>query len=226
MGIVTADEAVVFMREDCHVCRAEGLGSRARVLLRAGGNNVVATLYQVTSDLLDQGEAGLSELAWHKLGIVKGARIAVSHPPPLQSFSDVRARIFGNRLHEAQYAGIIADVASGRYSVIETAAFLTAGSAFPMDEADLRHVILMCSAVNAIDLSALETLETLDQRLRDMGVTLDLSEVKGPVMDRLHKTDFLSHLNGAVFVSQFEAWCKLTKRCATRDLHRHAQGAS
>lgn len=136
MGIVTADEAVVFMREDCHVCRAEGLGSRARVLLRAGGNSVVATLYQVTSDLLDQGEAGLSELAWHKLGIVEGARIAVSHPPPLQSFSDVRARIFGKRLDETQYAGIIADVASGRYSVIETAAFLTAGSAFPLDEAE------------------------------------------------------------------------------------------
>lgn len=93
-------------------------------------------------------------------------------------------------------------------------------------DSDLRHVILMCSAVNAIDLSALETLETLDQRLRDMGVTLNLSEVKSPVMDRLRKTDFLSHLNGAVFVSQFEAWCKLTKRCATRDLHRHAQGAS
>lgn len=89
----------------------------------------------------------------------------------------------------------------------------------------LRHVILMCSAVNEIDLSALETLESLDHRLRDMGVTLNLSEVKGPVMDRLRKTKFLSHLNGAVFVSQFEAWCKLTKRCASRDLHRHAQGA-
>jgi len=91
---------------------------------------------------------------------------------------------------------------------------------------DLRHVILMCSAVNEIDLSALETLESLDHRLRDMGVTLNLSEVKGPVMDRLRKTDFLSHLNGAVFVSQFEAWCKLTKRCATRDLRKHAQGAA
>jgi SulP family sulfate permease len=58
-----------------------------------------------------------------------------------------------------------------------------------------------------------------------MGVTLNLSEVKGPVMDRLRKTEFLSHLNGAVFVSQFEAWCKLTQRCASRDLRRHAQGA-
>lgn len=135
-GIVTADEAVVFMREDCHVCRAEGLGSRARVLLTAGEKSVVATLYQVTSDLLGQGEAGLSEAAWQELGVAEGTVIAVSHPPPLESFRDVRARIFGRRLDEGQFAGIIADVASGRYSVVETAAFLTAGSAFPLDEAE------------------------------------------------------------------------------------------
>lgn len=87
----------------------------------------------------------------------------------------------------------------------------------------LRHVILMCSAVNEIDLSALETLESLDHRLRDMGVTLHFSEVKGPVMDRLQKTEFLAHLGGKVFVSQFEAFCKLTGRCASRDLREHAQ---
>lgn len=80
-------------------------------------------------------------------------------------------------------------------------------------DAALRHVILMCSAVNEIDLSALETLESLDHRLRDMGVTLHLSEVKGPVMDRLRRTEFLAHLGGKVFVSQFEAFCKLTGRC-------------
>ncbi len=90
----------------------------------------------------------------------------------------------------------------------------------------LRHVILMCSAVNEIDLSALETLESLDHRLRDMGVTLHLSEVKGPVMDRLQKTEFLTHLGGKVFVSQFEAFCKLTGRCAARDLSTNARAAS
>ncbi|WGV17540.1 SulP family inorganic anion transporter [Fuscovulum ytuae] len=87
----------------------------------------------------------------------------------------------------------------------------------------LRHVILMCSAVNEIDLSALETLESLDERLRDMGVTLHLSEVKGPVMDRLRRTDFLTHLSGRVFVSQFEGWCKLTGRCTAGDPQRHAR---
>ncbi|WP_434613918.1 SulP family inorganic anion transporter [Tabrizicola sp. M-4] len=90
-------------------------------------------------------------------------------------------------------------------------------------ETSLRHVILMCSAVNEIDLSALETLEMLDHRLRDMGVTLHLSEVKGPVMDRLRRSSFLDHLSGRVFVSQFEAFCKLTGRCASQPLGPHAK---
>ena len=53
--------------------------------------------------------------------------------------------------------------------------------------------------------TALETLETLDHRLRDMGVTLHLSEVKGPVMDRLQGTDFLRHLSGRVFLTHHQA---------------------
>lgn len=89
--------------------------------------------------------------------------------------------------------------------------------------ASLQHVILMCSAVNEIDLSALETLETLDQRLHDMGMTLHLPEVKGPVMDRLRRSSFLDHLSGQVFVSQFEAYCKLTGRCASGPLGPHAK---
>lgn len=70
---------------------------------------------------------------------------------------------------------------------------------------ELKHVILMCSAVNEIDTSALESLEAIDHRLRDMGITLHLSEVKGPVMDRLNRTHFLADLSGRVFLSQFRA---------------------
>ena len=69
----------------------------------------------------------------------------------------------------------------------------------------LTDVVLMCSAVNAIDMSALESLEAIQHRLRDMGVRLHLSEVKGPVMDRLAGTEFLAHLNGDVHLSQHQA---------------------
>ncbi|MCL4153893.1 UNVERIFIED_CONTAM: hypothetical protein GTU68_014228, partial [Idotea baltica] len=47
------------------------------------------------------------------------------------------------------------------------------------------HVILQCSAINEIDLSALESLEAINERLREMDVQFHLSEVKGPVMDHL-----------------------------------------
>lgn len=72
-------------------------------------------------------------------------------------------------------------------------------------DAPIRHVILMCSAVNEIDMSALESLEAINARLRDMGITLHLSEVKGPVMDRLKRSHFLDDLTGQVFQSQYDA---------------------
>ena len=70
-------------------------------------------------------------------------------------------------------------------------------------------VVLMCSAVNEIDLSALESLEAINHRLDDMGIVLNLSEVKGPVTDRLQRGNFLDHLTGKVFLSQFEAFQEL-----------------
>ncbi len=63
----------------------------------------------------------------------------------------------------------------------------------------------MCSAINAIDASALESLEDINHRLSDAGITLHLSEVKGPVMDKLQRSRFLEHLTGKIFLSQYEA---------------------
>ncbi len=73
-------------------------------------------------------------------------------------------------------------------------------------ESPVRNVVLMCSAVNEIDYSALESLEAINERLTALGVGLHLSEVKGPVMDRLKTSDFLHEMNGRVFLSQYDAW--------------------
>ena len=69
----------------------------------------------------------------------------------------------------------------------------------------LSDVVLLCPAVNFIDASALESLEAIAERLRAAGVRFHLSEVKGPVMDRLKGTGFLAHLTGRVFLSQHQA---------------------
>jgi len=79
-----------------------------------------------------------------------------------------------------------------------------------IDDKGLRHVVLMCSAVNEIDLSALETLELINIRLKEMGIDLSLSEVKGPVMDRLRRGRLLDHLTGKVYLSQHDAFLALS----------------
>ena len=69
----------------------------------------------------------------------------------------------------------------------------------------VRHLVLMCPGVNLIDASALDSLETIAERLHTAGVQLHLSEVKGPVMDQLRRSDFLDRFGGQVFISQFQA---------------------
>ena len=79
------------------------------------------------------------------------------------------------------------------------------------DQPEVRHVILMCSAVNEIDSSGLESLEAINHRLSDAGIGMHLSEVKGPVMDRLRRTHFLDELNGQVYLSQNRAFRELSR---------------
>lgn len=73
-----------------------------------------------------------------------------------------------------------------------------------------RHLVLVLSAVNAIDTSALFGLTELNHLLRQRGIGLHLAEVKGPVMDRLKASDLLATLNGKVYLSTVMAWDELS----------------
>lgn len=84
----------------------------------------------------------------------------------------------------------------------------------------LRHLILMASAVNAIDASALESIEAINHRLSDSGVKLHLSEVKGPVMDALEKSHLLGALTGRIWLSQNDAFAAVI---ALADAEEEAQ---
>lgn len=137
IGLFTQQEAVVLMRTGCHVCHAEGLAPRAQVIITGpGGHQAFATLYQVDADWLGHGEAGLSESLWERLGASEGAVLSVHHAPALESLSNVRRRIYGQRLTPEAYHEVVADVVAGRYSDVHLAAFLTASSALPLDHAE------------------------------------------------------------------------------------------
>jgi sulfate permease, SulP family len=73
------------------------------------------------------------------------------------------------------------------------------------DKPQLKHVILMCTAVNKIDMSALETLEKINETLVELNIKLHLSEVKDPIMGKLAKTDFFRELSGNNYLSQNQA---------------------
>ncbi len=81
---------------------------------------------------------------------------------------------------------------------------------FSRDE--ISHVVLVFSAVNEVDYSALEVLELLNNQLYEQGICLHLSEVKGPVLDKLRATDFLAHLSGYIYLTQFSAFKDIASR--------------
>ncbi|OTG81887.1 sodium-independent anion transporter [Acinetobacter sp. ANC 4558] len=70
---------------------------------------------------------------------------------------------------------------------------------------NLQHVIINCSSISSIDLSALEMLEEFDIELIKLNIKLHLSEVKGPVMDKLTHSNWINHMNGSIFLTHFQA---------------------
>ena len=137
MGINSRYEALVLMRKDCPVCRSEGFTAHNRVLLNAGRRDIIATLYQVTTNFLAPNEAGLSEQAWLRLGLQDGETITVSHPDPVTSLSHVRGRIYGNELSESALDAIVRDVVAGNYSDIDLSSFITSCAARPLDHREV-----------------------------------------------------------------------------------------
>jgi len=59
---------------------------------------------------------------------------------------------------------------------------------------NIRHVVLIFTSVSDIDTTALEALENFNHALQASGKTLNIAEAKGPVLDKLQKTDFLEQL--------------------------------
>jgi sulfate permease, SulP family len=65
---------------------------------------------------------------------------------------------------------------------------------------NIKHVVLIFTSVSDIDTTALEALEKINHALQTSGKALNISEAKGPVLDKLRKTDFLEQLKpGKVF---------------------------
>jgi SulP family sulfate permease len=72
--------------------------------------------------------------------------------------------------------------------------------------AGVERIVLLLSAVNHIDHSAMQTLLELDEALAEQGLTLYFAEVKGPVMDRIEGCHLDGRFEGRIFMSAQHAW--------------------
>src|SRR6476619_6438508 len=126
LGIDTYQEPVLYMHRDDPVCRSEGFEAQSRVEVSLDGRSVLATLNVVQGDILSLGEAGVSEAAWRALGGPEGATVTLRHPRPLESLGHLRAKVYGRKLTPGALRAVIDDVAAGRYSELQLAAFVTA----------------------------------------------------------------------------------------------------
>lgn len=125
MGIDTHHQAIVFMRRDCHVCRAEGFNALSRVELTLNGNRVIATLDIVDNELLSEDSIGVSDSTLMLLDAKPGDIVAIKHAPTLDSMTDVRAKIYGKTFSRESLQTIVRDVIAGSYSDVQLASFIT-----------------------------------------------------------------------------------------------------
>ena len=136
-GIDTYRQPVIYMTEDCHVCRSEGFAAQTRVRLDLRGRWIIATLNVVKrGEWLEANTAALSISAWQAIGAEPGDRGRFSHPEPPASASLIRAKAYGDRLSEGDFTAIVGDTLDNRLSEIELAAFLTACTGDRLDEAE------------------------------------------------------------------------------------------
>ncbi len=126
IGIDTYQHAVVFMRRDCHVCRAEGFNAMTRVRVCTDKKSITATLITVSEDFLSHQEAGLSDAAWQMLGAEEGEVAQFSHAPAVDSMSYVRGKLYGESLTHDMACAIVHDIKQGNYSDVQLAAFVAA----------------------------------------------------------------------------------------------------
>lgn len=140
LGIDTHQEPVLYMREDCFVCRSEGFDAQGRVQIICGDRSIIATLNIVKGSLISHQKAGLSEAAWRLLQAQEGEKAIFRHAPSVDSMSHVRGKLYGKALTEDGARDIIRDISHGHYSDIQLSAYVTACAANNLSIQETIHV--------------------------------------------------------------------------------------
>lgn len=138
VAIDTWRENVAYLHRDCAVVRAEGFQALAKVEVRANGKRILATLNVVDDPcIVGVHEIGVSEDAFAQLEVEEAHPASVTQAEPPASIPALFRKINGERLGQADFRAIVADIAQRRYSKIELTAFVVACNRSELDREEV-----------------------------------------------------------------------------------------
>ncbi len=134
LNLDTQRHFVAITHGKCSLCKSAGFRSESRIVIKTESKSISARLFVIHSPILTPGDLGLSDSAWEKLDLKEGDKVVVTLAEPLESFNDVRAKLFGKPFTHEKFRAILHDMVEGRYSDIQLASFLTACVNLSSDE--------------------------------------------------------------------------------------------
>lgn len=145
VGIDTYRENVVFLHRDCTIVSAEGFQALSKVDVSVNGgteHGAISGVVNVVDDdcIVGPRELGLSVQAFEQLGAAAGTMVSVAHAEPPVSMQALHRKIGAERLTRDDYQAIVRDIARGRYSKIELAAFVVASAQFELDRDEVVYL--------------------------------------------------------------------------------------
>ncbi|MCX7863827.1 MAG: thymidine phosphorylase family protein [Novosphingobium sp.] len=129
--IDTYPENTAFLLRQGNGYSPEQFQALKKIRIAGQSREILATLALVDAcGFLEEGEIGLGEQAFRRLGLAEGDEVTIAHAQPPESLEYVRRKIDGDSLSDSEIAEIISDIANYLYSPMEIGAFLVACAGF------------------------------------------------------------------------------------------------
>lgn len=131
VAIQSYGEKVVFVHKDCTIYKVDDIKALTRVEIHGGEKPLYAFLNIVEDEsIVAVDEIGVNDEAFIALGLPEGALVTLLESEIPQSLESVIKKAQGNTLNSNEYISIVTDIANGRYSNTDIAAFITAFNSF------------------------------------------------------------------------------------------------
>lgn len=136
--IDTYPENTAFLLREGNGYSPEQFQALRKIRITGGDKEILATLALVDdSSIIGQGEIGLGEQAFRRMGLTEGAEVEIAQAKPPASLEYVRRKVDGDTLGASEIDAIIRDIADYLYSPMEIGAFLVACAGFLSTEETL-----------------------------------------------------------------------------------------